>query len=102
MEIRLAASDADVQACVRVLRELRPALQEDAMAAQIREQQREGYRLAMLCDEEAVRCVAGFRVMLMLHSGRTMYVDDLVTASADRSRGYGRAMLEWLRTLAQA
>ena len=102
MEIRLAESDADVQACVRVLRELRPALQEDAMAAQIREQQREGFRLAMLCDEGAVRCVAGFRVMLMLHSGRTMYVDDLVTASAGRSRGYGRAMLEWLRALAQA
>jgi GNAT superfamily N-acetyltransferase len=37
----------------------------------------------------------------MLSSGRTLYVDDLVTDETRRSRGYGKAMLDWLQTHAR-
>jgi GNAT superfamily N-acetyltransferase len=48
-----------------------------------------------------VVAVAGFRVMEMLATGRTLYVDDLVTDEARRSRGYGKAMMDWLEAYAR-
>ena len=33
----------------------------------------------------------------MLAVGRHVYVDDLVTDAASRSRGYGKAILDWLK-----
>jgi len=41
-------------------------------------------------------------VMEMLASGRTMYVDDLVTDETQRSCGYGKTMLDWLQAQAHA
>ena len=46
--------------------------------------------------------VAGFRLMTVLWSGRTLYVDDLVTDEAARSKGYGEAILKWLMERARA
>lgn len=102
MEIQLAETDDDLRACAAVLCELRPALGEAEIVDQVRRQRAEGYRLAVLRDGGKVQSVAGFRTMLMLSSGKTMYVDDLVTAGTGRSRGYGRAMLEWLVEQARA
>jgi GNAT superfamily N-acetyltransferase len=39
--------------------------------------------------------------MEMLATGRTMYVDDLVTDETRRSRGYGKALLDWLQARAR-
>ncbi len=82
--------------------ELRPALRQEEFVAAMRRQESEGYRLAMLEDEGAVTTVAGYRVQHMLATGKTMYVDDLVTAGATRSRGHGSVMLRWLMELARA
>jgi GNAT superfamily N-acetyltransferase len=63
----------------------------------IRQMQAQGYQLASLTDEDGmVRSVAGFRTMDMLYSGKTLYVDDLVTDSASRSQGHGDRLLDWL------
>ena len=43
-----------------------------------------------------VRSVAGFRILNLLFSGRTLYIDDLVTHDSDRSRGFGAALFDWL------
>ena len=99
---RLARSDEEILRCFTVLQELRPALVQAEFLETIRKQESEGYRLAMLEDEDAIRAVAGFRVQHMLVTGKTMYVDDLVTAAVARSRGYGRTMLLWLMELARA
>jgi GNAT superfamily N-acetyltransferase len=57
----------------------------------------DGFRLAFLTDDGAVRAVAGYRLMNMLYCGRLLYVDDLVTDERVRSRGYGARLLEWLK-----
>lgn len=44
-----------------------------------------------------VAAVAGWRLMATTSSGRRLYVDDLVTDQAARSRGHGRALLAHLR-----
>jgi GNAT superfamily N-acetyltransferase len=79
------------------MRELRPHCDGCAeFVAQVRRQQREGFRLAYLESDDEVRAVAGFRVMEMLFSGNTLYVDDLVTRDGDRSRGFGSELFDWL------
>ena len=102
MEIRLAETDAAIAACFAVMRELRPLLVEAEFLERIRRQMGEGYSLARLEVAGGITTVAGFRVHGMLATGRTMYVDDLVTAAAVRSQGHGRAMLAWLIERARA
>jgi GNAT superfamily N-acetyltransferase len=62
----------------------------------VRLQHAEGYALAGLWDSADVRAVAGFRIHHNLSSGRVLYVDDLVTAEACRSREFGATLLNWL------
>jgi GNAT superfamily N-acetyltransferase len=81
---------------------LRPYVKAEEFVARVEAQQAQGYRLAYLEDSGAVVAVAGFRVMEMLATGRTLYVDDLVTDEARRSRGYGKAILDWLQEHARA
>ena len=57
----------------------------------------DGYRVAMLVDNGAVRAVAGYRFLTMLYCGRILSVDDLVTDERVRSRGYGTQLLTWLK-----
>ena len=94
--IHLAHSREEITRCYPVMRQLRTALSAEEFVARVELQQGEGYRLAFLDNEDAVVALAGFRVMNVLWSGKTMYVDDLVTDEANRSRGFGEAMISWL------
>ena len=83
--------------------ELRPHLVEAEFVGLVRRQQREGgYQLAFVEDHGEVKSVAGFRLCEFLAWGRILYVDDLVTKAADRSRGCGQALFEWLVARARA
>jgi GNAT superfamily N-acetyltransferase len=99
--VRIASSREEIDRCFRVMQQLRPKLEAAEFAGRVEMQQREGYRLAYLEHEGVVVAAAGFRVMHVLWSGKTMYVDDLVTDEAMRSRGFGEAMLAWLMELAR-
>ncbi len=67
----------------------------------IQTQQVEGYQLAFLEEEGIIVAVAGFRLQTLLWSGRTLYVDDLITDAARRSQGHGGTLLTWLIALAR-
>jgi len=96
MKIQFATSDADLARCFPVMVQLRPHLKRDEFVPRVRRMQGEGFQLAFLEDEGAVRSVAGIRVMDLLFSGKTLYVDDLVTDASARSRGHGDQILDWL------
>ncbi|MDQ3118344.1 MAG: hypothetical protein M3Q89_02035 [Verrucomicrobiota bacterium] len=66
------------------------------MARVQQQEQREGYRLAFLKAEGEGRAVAGYRIFDLLFSGRTLYVDDLITRETDRSRVFGATFFDWL------
>jgi GNAT superfamily N-acetyltransferase len=101
--ISLAETDAEITRCFPVLLQLRPGLIERDFIARIRRMSSEKYRLAYLADEGGtVRSVAGFRLMEMLYAGQMLYVDDLITDSASRSKGYGEKLFEWLTAHARA
>lgn len=100
--IRLAETREEVARCHAVMHELRPNLELGPFVDQVLRQQAEGYRLAFLEDAEAVQACAGFRISESLSWGRFLYVDDLVTASTARSRGFGAELFEWLEAHARA
>jgi GNAT superfamily N-acetyltransferase len=94
--MRIAQSDEEIAACFPVMQQLRQHLQHADFVPRVRLQQNAGYRLAFLEDERQVKAAAGFRLIENLFSGRMMYVDDLVTDDASRSKGYGTQVLNWL------
>ena len=93
MSMHIATTDAEIEACSPVMRELRPHIAAGDFLARVRAQEREGYRLAYVSDGQRPVAVAGFRLGLNLAWGRFLYVDDLVTLPAARSLGYGAALL---------
>ena len=100
-KIQIATTAAEIDRCFPVMSQLRPLLIAEEFVGRIQTQQAEGYQLAFLEDESAVVAVAGFRLQTLLWSGRTLYVDDLVTDAALRSKGHGGEMLDWLIALAR-
>lgn len=96
----LCQSDEQIAACFDVMRQLRPHLERPEFLERVRMQQDGGYELAALDGEPGVpAAVAGFRTLEQLCCGRVLYVDDLVTDEAVRSRGAGRVLLLWLADL---
>jgi GNAT superfamily N-acetyltransferase len=99
--IHFATKAAEIDRCFPVMSQLRPLLIAEEFVDRIQTQQAEGYQLAFLEYDGAVVAVAGFRLQTLLWSGRTLYVDDLVTDAARRSQGHGGTMMTWLIALAR-
>lgn len=95
--VKRALSDEEILACFDVLIELRPHLEKDGFLDLIRKMENEAYQLVYIEKEGQVVAVAGFRIYTNLFMGKHLYVDDLVTAEAARSKGYGESMIKWLR-----
>ena len=96
MKIALAETEADIARCYPVMVELRPHLKAAEFTARVRKQQATGFYLAYLEDAGEVRAVSGFRYLETLAWGKILYVDDLVADPAQRSRGYGGQLFDWL------
>ncbi|MGS2716859.1 GNAT family N-acetyltransferase [Eionea flava] len=99
--IQLATTDKTIRQCFNVMHELRPHLQEKAFLNIIKNMQKEGYQLAYIGNANTVVAVAGYRMSTNLLMGKHCYVDDLVTSSKHRSRGYGEALISWVREQAK-
>jgi GNAT superfamily N-acetyltransferase len=99
--VELAPGDDRLKAVYPVMRELRADLSEDELAELYAAEYQAGYRMAALFDGDECRAAAGYRLMTNFVSGKYMYVDDLVTAEAWRSHGYGRLLNKYLVELAR-
>lgn len=100
--IRTLDGEAELRAVWPLVAQLRPALDEARFVAQMQRQIAAGCRATVLFDGDGIpRAFACWRVLEMLAVGRHVYVDDLVTDAAARSRGHGKAMLDWLKAEAE-
>lgn len=84
-----------------VHRQLRTGLPE-AYAQRLAEVFANGARMSVAADGEVVVGVAVWRLIENTYEGRRLYVDDLVTDEAMRSRGVGKALLAYLEMRAKA
>ncbi len=102
MSIHIARTDAEILACYPVMLELRTHLSERDFLVQVeRQREAQGYELAYAKEGESVVAVAGFHIEEALAWGKYMYVYDLVTRSEGRSTGQGKALMDFLKTLAK-
>ena len=92
--LRHAETDAELSACLPVMALLRPHLTgADEFVARVRRQREAGYRLLAAWRDGAPMALAGYRIEENLIHGRFIYVDDLVTAEAERREGLGARLL---------
>jgi len=102
LDIRIASSTSDIERCFPVMKQLREKLTLEQYSQRVALQQKEGYQTAFVDNDGEIVAVAGFRFFHMLSSGKTLYVDDLVTDEAHRSKGFGEALINWLIELARS
>lgn len=96
-EIALAQSNAELERCFPLIQTLRLHLTNaEEFIQQVQRQQQYGYQLAYLEEAAQIKAIAGFRLSECLAWGKFLYVDDLITAEAERSKGYGEFLFQWL------
>jgi GNAT superfamily N-acetyltransferase len=101
LDVRILESVDEVELAFPVLSELRPHLVAAEFPAIMRRQWENGYVLAAGFVAGRMVAAAGYRLTATLAWGPHLFVDDLVTAAADRGRGYGIAMIDWLKIRAR-
>lgn len=85
-----------------VLLELRPHLTAASFTAVYEEGHAQGLRYLAAFDGDRCIGVAGWRLVATTFAIRKLYIDDLVTAASDRSRGVGALLLSELAARAKA
>ena len=97
MRARFCETLDDIRLAVPVLLQLRTSFTEQQLLTRIHQQQDQGYKLAIVEQDEQVLCVAGLVVQQKLAWGKHIYIDDLVSDQQTRSRGAGKCMLDFLK-----
>jgi GNAT superfamily N-acetyltransferase len=95
----LAKDDEEIRSCYSVMAELRPHVPAGEFLERVKRQKEiAGYELAGITAAVGgeVKAVAGFRISENLAWGKFLYVDDLVSKSEERSKGYGGVLFDWL------
>ena len=94
--VKIASSVADIQRCLPAMLALRPHLTSEQALTQIQLQQQEGYVLAFIDTDTQAPAAIGYRIMNLLYSGKTLYIDDLSTLPEGRAKGYAGALLDFV------
>ena len=78
MQVKLAKAE-DASLLWPTIYELRPNLKQETFQQVFSKQQGEGYQIVFIGDENMAFALAGFRTLNHFFSGKTLYIDDLVT-----------------------
>jgi len=101
--IKELVTDKDLLEGYPIMKQLRSHLDEDAYMELVMEaKEKEQYRQFALFDGDEVVAVIGFQPMITLYYGRYIWVCDLVTDAARRSKGYGEKLLAFVHDLARS
>ena len=102
MRIDELTSEAEWREAFPVMRELRTHLDEATFLDLMRAMEPEGYRLLAARDDTGViRALAGIAALTNLYYGRHIWVYELITTASERSRGYGKTLLDYVDALAR-
>lgn len=81
-----------------VMKQLRTDLTEDSYLELLAVMRKEGYQLFALYDEEKVVSLVGLSWRTNFYNKKHIYIYDLVTDAAGRSRGYGERLLNFIHS----
>lgn len=95
-KIKIAQTETEIENCYRVMSHLRPHLSRENFVAQVKRQiENSNFQLVYLSENE-VRAVAGIRIAEWLARGKSLEIEDLVSAENERSKGFGGALFDWI------
>ena len=102
MRIDELTTEAEWREAFPVMRELRTHLDEATFLALMHEMTPQGYRLLAARDDAGmIRALAGIGELTNLYYGHHIWVYELITSASERSRGYGKALMDRVETLAR-
>lgn len=82
-----------------LMHQLREQLDEEEYLNLVRDASlNENYHLFALCVENRAVSLAGFKPMTTLYYGKFIWVCDLVTDESERSKGYGKRLIQFVHT----
>ncbi|TVZ41533.1 acetyltransferase (GNAT) family protein [Alteromonadaceae bacterium 2753L.S.0a.02] len=94
--IQLCTTETQFDECYSVLSQLYSDLTQVQFKERISEMSANGYQIVLLRAGNTPVCYCGFITGENFACGRYLYLCELVTIEAYRSRGYGEQMLDWL------
>lgn len=95
MQVHIAG-EKDIEKLIPVIRELRKHRTDSQLRKMLGKQMKDRFEVIFVGNEKTVYAMAGFRTMEVVFSGKTLYVDDLITHPDHRRQGYGGALLRWM------
>jgi len=101
MEIEELQTREEWQEAFHVMRELRCNLDEQSYLDLLSSMVKEGYRLFALRDSGIIVSLAGISILTNFFYGRYTRIQDLVTTSSARSKGYGSRLIEFIEEVAR-
>src|SRR4051812_13932499 len=97
LTIKELESHKEIIEAFPVMRQLRTHLDEGSYLELVSEaQEKEGYKMFALFDDNDMVAVIGFQPMITLYYGRFIWVCDLVTDVNKRLEGYGEKLLSYI------
>ncbi len=94
--IESATIEEEISACYPLMVQLRPYLTDrDQFVQQVLRQINDGYQLVYIQVDGEIKALMGFRILEFLAYGKMLYIDDLVTDSQTRRKGFAGKLLEW-------
>ncbi len=100
--IKKLITESEWREAFPVMQQLRTHLDESSFIELVKEAtEMENYQLVSLYDEGKMVAVVGFMPKLTLYNGKFIYVCDLVTDAAVRSKGYGEILLTYVHEWAK-
>jgi GNAT superfamily N-acetyltransferase len=100
MQPKKIETEAEVRATYETYHYLRPHLSEEEFVAQVLRQMQAGFQLVVIEDAGKVVSAVGFRLFEYLAWGKVIYIDDLISHPDARGKGYGSALLQYVKALA--
>jgi GNAT superfamily N-acetyltransferase len=79
-----------------VMKQLRSHLDEETFIKLINVMKQQGYELFALIENDDIQSVAGVAIQTNLYLDKHLFIYELVTNEANRSKGYGEQMINFL------
>ncbi|MCW9129907.1 GNAT family N-acetyltransferase [Bacillus paramycoides] len=97
MNISEIVTEAELHDVLPVLQQLRTKLSKEEASSLFQKMKEENYKLLSLRnEEEEVVSLAGVAICTNFYNKKHVFVYDLVTAEAHRSKGYGNVLLSYI------
>jgi GNAT superfamily N-acetyltransferase len=95
MEITQIKTEQQIRSCYQLMAVLRPHLIKSDFPNRVSRQMEQGYQLRALENANDPLALIGYRLVENLIFGKFLYIDDLVTATNHKRKGYAGQLLDW-------